>query len=59
MIFKCLRNHGELIRGKTYEGFKISKYKAAIMIPDGTAKRVVYTDMQRNSKVKYLTEIKK
>lgn len=59
MMFKCLRDRGELIKGKIYEGFKISKYKAAIMIPDGTAKRVVYTDMQQNSKVKYLAEIKK
>ena len=58
MMFKCLRTRGELVRGKTYEGFKISKYKAAIMIPDGSAKRVVYTDMQRNAKVKYLAEIK-
>lgn len=58
MMFKCLRNHGELVRGRTYEGFKIGKYRAGIMIPDGSAKRVVYTDMQRNSKVKYLAEIK-
>ena len=59
MMFKCLRNHGELVKGKTYEGFKVGKYSAAIMIPDGTAKRVLYTDMQRNAKVKYLVEIKK
>lgn len=59
MMFKCLRNHGELVRGKIYEGFKIGKYRAGIMIQDGTAKRVVYTDMQRNAKVKYLAEIKK
>jgi hypothetical protein len=58
MKFKCVRPIGELERGRFYDGFKVDKYNAAVYLPCGDARRVVFVKMQRNSKIKHLVEVK-